>query len=101
MGDQWHEKIHAVAGRFTWCPFVVFPVADAPDWVILVDQRPEYADEAWIVLADPAAVCAAWEALPRDSGSDVLVASVLPWCVGSDDVVGWRLPDGYYKKATG
>ena len=52
------------------------------------------ADEAWIVLEDPVAVCAVWEALPRDSGSDVPVANVLPWCVGSDDVVVWRLPDG-------
>ena len=65
MGDQWRQKIDAVTGRFTYFPFAVHPVAGALDWLILVDQRPEYADEAWIVLEQPAAVCAAWAALPR------------------------------------
>ena len=101
MRDPWHQKIDAVTGRFACFPFAVHPVADAPDWVILVDQRPAYADEAWIVLEQPAAVCAAWEALPSDSGSDVLVASVFPWCVGGEDVVGWTAARGYYKRDGG
>ena len=101
MGDQWHDTLHAVAGRFACFPFAVHPVAGAPDWILLVDQRPEYADEAWIVLEQPAAVRAAWEALPSDSASDVLVASVFPWCVGGDDVVGWTKDTGYYRRADG
>ena len=50
MDEQWHDKIRAVTGRFACFPFAVHPVAGALDRILLVDQRPEYADEAWIVL---------------------------------------------------
>ena len=68
MRDQWHQKIDAVTGRFTCFPFAVHPVAGALDWLILVDQRPEYADEAWIVLEHPAAVCAPGRPCPETAG---------------------------------